>query len=200
MRILKTLFFVPLAFLFLNTAILSAGLQEVVADLKEDLQISTQEIGKLRLEVEELNRSLEKMKNTLSHLKSESANLDKRETTRHESLVDVMKTIETNLNAQRQTIAKEINERLEVFSKRTHDAIKSMAKSVEEKPHEEPVFSNNYPKEGIAYTVKKGDTLSVIALKNNSSTRYIMDANRIADAKHIRPGQLIFIPQKSKAN
>ena len=57
-----------------------------------------------------------------------------------------------------------------------------------------PVFSNNYPKEGISYTVQAGDTLSGIAQKNGARMDDIKNANKIADPSKLQVGQTIFVP------
>lgn len=56
--------------------------------------------------------------------------------------------------------------------------------------------TGDYPKEGISYTIKKGDTLSKIALEHKSKVTHIQAANKIQDPhKDLRVGQTIFIPQ-----
>ena len=56
-------------------------------------------------------------------------------------------------------------------------------------------FGDDFPKEGINYTVQSGDTLAVIARKNNAKLQDIINANKIADPTRVRAGQTLFIPQ-----
>jgi LysM repeat protein len=50
------------------------------------------------------------------------------------------------------------------------------------------------PREGTPHTVRRGESLSVIAARNNMSWRQLADYNRIADPNTIRVGQVILIP------
>ena len=56
-------------------------------------------------------------------------------------------------------------------------------------------FKDDFPKEGINYTVQAGDTLGEIARKNNAKLQDIVNANKIADPTKIQVGQTLFIPQ-----
>ena len=56
-------------------------------------------------------------------------------------------------------------------------------------------FGEDYPKEGIRYTVQKGETLAQIAKKNSAKMQDIINANKISDPARIRVGQTLFIPQ-----
>lgn len=49
------------------------------------------------------------------------------------------------------------------------------------------------------YKIQTGDTLSEIAFKNGVSTASVMFKNNIKNPKHIRPGQIIIIPNKKEA-
>ena len=58
-----------------------------------------------------------------------------------------------------------------------------------------PTFTEDYPKEGVSYTVQKGDTLSNIAHKTGAKMQDIINANKIADPTRLQVGQTLFIPQ-----
>lgn len=80
-------------------------------------------------------------------------------------------------------------------------AIKATQKVVLEKVAPESVdFSENYPKDGIVYTVQIGDTLSKIAQAHASKVTYIQNANRIEDPKKIKVGEVLFVPQDCPVN
>jgi LysM repeat protein len=57
-----------------------------------------------------------------------------------------------------------------------------------------PVFSEDFPKQGISYAVQKGDTLALIAKKTGGKSQDIINANKLADPSKIRIGQKLFIP------
>lgn len=50
------------------------------------------------------------------------------------------------------------------------------------------------PREGMSYTIRRGESLSAIAVRHNMSWRQLADYNRIADPNSIRAGQTILIP------
>jgi LysM repeat protein len=55
------------------------------------------------------------------------------------------------------------------------------------------VESKNQPKSTV-YTIKSGDTLSVIAKRHNSSVHKILKANKLNEKSVIYPNQQIIIP------
>ncbi|HEY1111042.1 MAG TPA: LysM domain-containing protein, partial [Opitutaceae bacterium] len=73
-------------------------------------------------------------------------------------------------------------------------ALKSLAEGQAAQRPPTVSFNENYPKEGIAYVVKQGDTLAVIARKHNAKVNDIINANKITDPSKIMVGQTLFIP------
>ena len=55
-------------------------------------------------------------------------------------------------------------------------------------------FAEDYSKEGVSYTVQKGDTLALIAKKTGAKTQDIINANKLSDPSRINAGQTLFIP------
>jgi LysM repeat protein len=56
-------------------------------------------------------------------------------------------------------------------------------------------FSEDYPKTGVTYTVRSGDTLSAIARAHGSTVKHIQNANKIVNpSRDLQVGQTIFIP------
>ena len=45
------------------------------------------------------------------------------------------------------------------------------------------------------YRVQKGDTLSEIALRHNTTIEILVDLNQIADPNRIYPGEILKIPR-----
>jgi methionyl-tRNA formyltransferase len=74
-------------------------------------------------------------------------------------------------------------------------ALDALAKNQATRPAVQTTFSDDFPKEGINYTVQAGDTLSGIAKKTGAKLSDIRNANKIVDDTRIRVGQTLFIPQ-----
>ena len=55
-------------------------------------------------------------------------------------------------------------------------------------------FGESYPKEGVSYTVLKGDSVGVIAKKTGAKAQDIIDANKLMDPSRIQAGQVLFVP------
>ena len=87
---------------------------------------------------------------------------------------------------------REVMERL---ARQTQAAIDALAKNQATRPALQTSFSEEFPKEGINYTVQAGDTLSGIAKKYGAKLSDVRNANKIADDTRIRVGQTLFIPQ-----
>jgi LysM repeat protein len=79
-------------------------------------------------------------------------------------------------------------------------AVAALNKAIDEagrRPAEAPKpaeFSDDFPKEGITYTVRTGDTLATIARRTGARISDIINANKIADPSHIQAGESLFIP------
>ena len=92
------------------------------------------------------------------------------------------------------TIIDELNQQMAVLMKKVEAAIHSVA-NAQPKTSILTKFSDDYPKTGVSYTVKPGDTLSAIARAHGSSTKHIQNANKIVNpSRDLQIGQTIFIP------
>jgi LysM repeat protein len=86
---------------------------------------------------------------------------------------------------------------MEKLANETQAAINALAKGAATRPAvSTPAFVDDYPKEGVSYTVQRGDTLSSIAHKTNARMQDIINANKIADPTRLQVGQTLFIPQQ----
>jgi LysM repeat protein len=83
---------------------------------------------------------------------------------------------------------------VEKLAKQTNAALDSLAKSQASRPAVQTSFAENYSKEGVSYTVQKGDTIAVIAKKTGAKQQDIINANKISDPSRIMVGQTLFIP------
>ena len=159
-----------------------------VANLREDVRGLTQRVSELALRVEQVeqeNRELsgragagEKAYVTLTQL--------------NDAVTELNRTIRAADADTRSQILQQVASQMEKLAKQTNAAIESLAKSVGTKAP--PTFSNDYPKEGVSYTVQKGETLETIAKKTGAKQQDIIDANKIPDPSKIMAGQKLFIP------
>jgi LysM repeat protein len=87
-----------------------------------------------------------------------------------------------------------VSTQLEKLGKQTNAALDSLAKSQATRPAVQTSFSEEYPKDGVSYTVQKGDSLASIAKKTGAKQQDIVNANKISDPSRITVGQTLFIP------
>lgn len=59
-----------------------------------------------------------------------------------------------------------------------------------------PATQKLQPRQGTAYTVKKGESLSAIAARNQMSWRELAEYNYLSDPNKVRAGQVLLIPSK----
>ena len=166
-----------------------AGVQQDVEYLMQTLKQLRLEVEVLRGDVSEARRSEQSallrqnqlvenyntfVQNThteFKRLKDEAAAMDERQ---KREIVDVVTRQIEKMGAQMQS---------------------TMARSGSTRTQQQ-TFSKDYPKEGVSYTVRSGDTLSKVAQAHGSSVRDIQNANQISDPRDLRSGQTIFIPQR----
>jgi LysM repeat protein len=158
------------------------------ANLREDVRLLAQRVGDLTLKVEQLEREnadLRQKASTADRAYATAAQLN-------EAVADMNRNLRTAVStAQRETLEK-IAEQMEKLAKQTNAAIESLAKAQGGKPA--GGFPENFSKEGISYTVQKGDTLAVIAKKTGAKQQDIINANKLSDPSRITVGQTLFIP------
>jgi len=156
--------------------------------LREDVRLLTQRVGELSLTVEQLNRDNSSLqaKTNQSFVTLEQLN---------SAIASINRTTQAALADQKRDTLEQVSARIERLAKQTQAAIDAVAKSQATRPAVQTSFNEEFPKEGINYTVQTGDTLAVIARKNNARQQDIINANKIADPSKIRVGQTLFIPQ-----
>ncbi len=166
-----------------------------IADLQQDTDILKREVGQLRLEVEQLRRDNDALANRLKAIQGSSAGND--------VVRSQINSVRAEVSEQNDVLKKEIiavvRKDIEAMAAQTNDAMAKLAKAIGGVPQAAmpTSFSDNYPKTGITYTVKSGDSISKIARLNNSKIRWIQDANRIGDpSRDLHVGDEIFIPQQ----
>jgi LysM repeat protein len=160
-----------------------------LASLREDVRLLSQRLGELTLRIEQLERENGDLKTKASQTYVTLAQLN-------EAIADVQKTTQAALHEQKRETLQQVSVQLEKLANETQAAINALAKSAATRPAvTTPTFTEDYPKEGVSYTVQKGDTLSSIAHKTNAKMQDIINANKIADPTRLQVGQTLFIPQ-----
>jgi LysM repeat protein/FtsZ-binding cell division protein ZapB len=165
-----------------------------VADLREDVRGLTQKLGDLTLRVEQLERENGDLKAKLS------SGQDRDVVTVAElnaAVAQLNAAIKSETDAARTDILQHVAGQMESLAKQTNAALDSMAKAgAAPRPEAPPkaAFGDSFPKEGISYTVQKGDSLGLIAHKTGAKSQDIIDANKLLDPSHIQAGQILFVP------
>ena len=169
--------------------------QVELANLREDVRGLTQRIGDLALRVEQLERensdlrgktaSAERSFVTLSQLNTALAGLDR--------------DIKAATAGMKTETLQQVSVQLEKLAKQTNAALDSLAKSQATRPPVQTAFAEDYAKEGVSYTVQKGDSLALIAKKTGAKQQDIINANKLSDPSRITAGQTLFIPNSGGA-
>jgi len=159
-----------------------------VANLRQDVALLTQRVGELTMAVEQLTRDNNSLqaKASQSYVTVEQLN---------KSVADTNRAMQAALADQKREVLQQVAGQIERLGKQTNAALDALAKNQATRPVVQTTFGDDFPKEGINYTVQPGDTLAVIARKNNAKLSDIINANKIADPTRVRAGQTLFIPQ-----
>ena len=160
--------------------------QVEMANLREDVRGLTQRVGELSLRIEQLERQNAELREKVSASTPTYATLAQ--------LNDAITELRRAINAGDAVTAERAAAQIKKLGDATNAAIDSLAKGMATRPVVQTTFSDNYAKEGVSYTVQKGDTLAVIAKKTGAKTQDIINANKIADPSRIMVGQTLFIP------
>ena len=160
-----------------------------MASLREDVRLLTQRVNDLGLRIEQLERDN-------NDLRSKSGGAYVTLVQLNEAIADVQKTMQAALRDQRRETLQQVSTQMAKLADETQAAINALAKGgTTRAPVSAPAFTDDYSKEGVSYTVQRGDTLSSIAHKTNARTQDIINANKIVDPTRLQVGQTLFIPQ-----
>ena len=166
-----------------------------VANLNEDVRLLAQQVRTLRLEIEDMRRENARLQAQVASAGADEAT--RRQIADLAASVDALRRDYQRADeAQKKQIIAEVSRQIDALASQTQGAINVVAQAVESQPSvSTPVrFSEDYPKTGITYTVRSGDTLSKIAQAHGSTINHIQNANKIADPRALQVGQTIFIP------
>lgn len=178
-----------------------APAQAEIADIREDIRGLNQRVGDLSLRVEQLEHENAELR---SRLAAADTGRDFVTTPQlNTAVAELNATIKTAVESSRTEILDHVARQMEKLAKETNAALDSLARpgptAVQARPEAQaeaakPAAGGGYTKEGVNYTVVKGDTIGMIAKKTGAKAQDIIDANRLADPSRIQAGQVLFIP------
>lgn len=159
-----------------------------LANLREDVRLLVQRVGELSLRVEQLERANADLARVASGAQQNAATLTQLNT----AIADLSRDITAASARTKSEVLAVVATQLEALAKQTNTALDAVSRS--RAPAAPVAFSDNFPKEGITYTVERGDTLSSIAQKTGARLQDIINANKITDPTKVQVGQLLFLP------
>lgn len=156
-----------------------------VANLREDVRGLVQRVGDLSLRIEQLERENRELRNNASASYVTTAQLST-------AVAEINRTIRAASADTKAETLQQVAVQMEKLARQTNAALDSVAKGSATRG---PVaFSEDYAKEGVSYTVQRGDTLALIAKKTGAKQQDIINANKISEPSRIQVGQTLFIP------
>jgi LysM repeat protein len=175
---------------FATAALVQAQPHVDLANLREDVRGLVQRVGELSLRLEQLERENAELRQRIGAADRGYATLAQVQSTVAEAGAALRGAIATSKAETLQQVAAQ----LEKLGKQTNAALDSLAKSQATRPAVQTSFAEDFPKEGVSYTVQKGDSLALIAKKTGARMQDIINANKISDPSRIALGQTLFIP------
>jgi LysM repeat protein len=187
-------------FVALTVGVLNAqpaqSLSTELANLREDFRGLNQRVNELQLRVEQLERENNELRGKSAGAMQSYATVAQL----NEAIADMNRSIKAAAAGAKNETLQQVSVQMEKLAKQTNAAIESLAAMNSRAPSTSPAtvhqttFSDDFPKEGVNYTVQKGETLAMIAKKTGAKQQDIINANKIADPSHIQVGQSLFIP------
>jgi len=163
----------------------SPGLE--LANLREDVRVLTQRLGELSLRLEQLERENMELRGQVRAGEQSYATLAQL----NEAVNELNRQIAAAVGTAKAETLQHVAGQMEKLARQTNAAIESVAKAGNGRAGG---FSEEYPKEGVSYTVQKGDSLAAIAKKTGARQQDIINANKLTDPSRITAGQTLFIP------
>ncbi len=169
---------------------LSATAQVELANLREDVRGLNQRLGELSLRMEQVERENEDLRRKQGAADKGYATIAQL----NDAVADLNRVIKSAVAGSKNETLQQVATQMERLGKQTNAALDSLAKAQATRPAVNTSFSEDFSKEGVSYTVQKGDTLAVIARKTGAKQQDIINANKITDPSRIMLGQTLFIP------
>ncbi len=169
------------------------SLQHEMANLREDVRGLVQRVGELTLRIEQLERENGTLRGRLETATDSYVTMKML----NDSVTDLQRAIRTASATTKSETLQQVAVQMERLAKQTNDGLESLAKGMATRQPVHTVFTEDFPKEGVSYTVQRGDTLSSIAQRHNARVADIVNANKISDPTRIQVGQTLFIPARN---
>jgi septal ring factor EnvC (AmiA/AmiB activator) len=174
--------------------------QEQAADIREDVRGLNQRLGELSLRVEQLEHENAELRAKISA--AEGARDTVTSAQLNTAVADLNASVATAVASSRSEILQQVATQMEKLAKQTNAALDSISRRAAAAPERQPTpaaaarpaFGDSYPKEGVNYTVQKGDSIGLIAKKTGAKPQDIIDANKIMDPSRIQAGQVLVVP------
>lgn len=173
-----------------------------LANLRQDVQLLQREFAKAKLSMEGLQRenaALRKNLETMVEAQNKlTTSFNNHLQANEQRLNQLAATLQAADEKQKEVLIAEFSRQVENLARQTQAALDKLAAAIEQQPASmQPAvaFDDDFPRNGIRYTVQRGDTLSGIARKFNSQVSWIQGANKIAKPESLQVGDTIFVPQ-----
>ncbi len=160
------------------------------ANLREDVRGLSQRVAELTLRLEQAERENAELRRRAASDAAARVTL----TQVQDAVAEAQKATREAIAASKSETLQHVAAQIEKLAKQTNAAIDSLAKAQAPRPTPTIKFAEDFPKEGVSYTVQKGDTLAVIAKKTGAKQQDIINANKLSDPSRIVVGQTLFIP------
>jgi LysM repeat protein len=188
------------AVLAANAAAPRAPAQVQLADVQEDVRGLTQRVNDLSLRVEQLEHEDSELKAKISAAEGSRDSVTTAQL--NSAVADLNASVASAVAASKSEILQKVAVQMESLAKQTNAALDSIARQSgtaatrgpAQSPSPRPTFSEAYSKQGVSYTVQKGDSIGIIAKKTGAKTQDIIDANKLTDPSRIQVGQVLFVP------
>jgi len=161
-----------------------------LANLREDVRGLVQRVGELSLRVEQLERENRELRGATARASDSYATVAQL----NAAVADLNRVIRAAAADTKNETLQQVGAQMEKLARQTNAAIDSLAKGAATRLPVAATFSEDYAKEGVSYTVQRGDTIALIAKKTGAKQQDIINANKLADPSRIQVGQTLFIP------
>ncbi|HYC70415.1 MAG TPA: LysM peptidoglycan-binding domain-containing protein [Opitutaceae bacterium] len=179
-----------------------AGLVAALA-AQPNVEVLAREVAGMRNDVQLLQHRVGELEGTIIGLRRENEQLQARANQNYatvaqlnEAIAEMNRSLQSGLSGQKRDILQQVASQMERLGKETQRALDAVARGQATRPAVTTDFKEDFPKQGVHYTVQAGDTLSGIAQKLNARVPDIVNANKIADPTKLRVGDTLFIPQR----
>jgi nucleoid-associated protein YgaU len=161
-----------------------------IANLREDVRGLTQRVTELTLRLEQIERENGEWRRRATAADKNYATMAEVK----EAVEEMARTARSAVSTSKAEVLQQVAAGMEKLAKQTNAALESVAKSPATRTAVQTIFAEDYAKEGMSYTVQKGDSLASIAKKTGARQQDIINANKISDPSRITTGQTLFIP------